>query len=91
MLTAPFTFFASVEAIDLVGASPVFADIGGRDFTLDVDAVEEVLRRRPVKAIIAVHLYGQPANMGRLLEVARRHGAQVVEDAAQAQGPSAGR
>lgn len=86
VLTVPFTFLASVEAIDLVGADPVFADIDPRDYTIDVDATEAVLRRRPVKAIIAVHLYGQVADMQRLNAVARRLGAAVIEDAAQAHG-----
>jgi dTDP-4-amino-4,6-dideoxygalactose transaminase len=86
VLTVPFTFLASVEAIDLAGAEPLLVDIDERDFTIDVAAAERVLREREVKAVIAVHLYGQPADMVRLVEVARRHGAAVVEDAAQAHG-----
>lgn len=86
VLTVPFTFIASVEAIDLVGATPVFVDIDAADYTVDVDAAEATLRRQRIKAVIAVHLYGQPARMQPLLEAARRHGAAVIEDAAQAQG-----
>ena len=86
VLTVPFTFAATVEAIDLVGATPAFVDIEADDYTIDVDAVARVLERQRVKAIIAVHLYGYPADMQPLLEVARRRGVAVVEDAAQAHG-----
>lgn len=86
VLTTPFTFVATVEAIDLVGATPVLADIRADDFTLDPEAAAAVLATRPVKAVIAVHLYGQPADMEALAAVARAHGAALVEDAAQAQG-----
>jgi dTDP-4-amino-4,6-dideoxygalactose transaminase len=85
VLTVPFTFAATVEAIVRCGATPLFADID-EYFTLDVDAAAALLAERPVKAIIAVHLYGQPADMDRLLPLARRHGAAVIEDAAQAHG-----
>jgi len=86
VLTPPFTFLASVEAIDLVGAMPVFADIDLADYNLDVEAAAAVLRRQRVKAVIAVDLYGQPARMQEIVELAHRHDAAVVEDAAQAQG-----
>lgn len=85
VLTVPFTFAATVEAIVRCGAAPLFADIGA-DFNLDVDAAEQALRTRPVTAIIAVHLYGQPADLDRLLPLARRHGVALIEDAAQAHG-----
>lgn len=85
VLTVPFTFAATVEAIVRCGATPLFADIGA-DFTLDVDAAEAVLRARPVRAIVVVHLYGQPADLDRLLPLARRYGAAVIEDTAQAHG-----
>ncbi len=85
VLTVPFTFAATVEAIVRAGATPLFADIGP-DYTIDVDATAALLARRPVKAIIAVHLYGQPADLERLLPLARAHGAALVEDAAQAHG-----
>ncbi|MBX3028072.1 DegT/DnrJ/EryC1/StrS family aminotransferase [bacterium] len=85
VLTVPFTFAATVEAIVRCGATPLFVDIGD-DYTLDVDAAASQLAQRPVKAIIAVHLYGQPADMERLLPLARRHGAALIEDAAQAHG-----
>lgn len=85
VLTVPFTFAATVEAIVRAGATPLFADIGP-DYTIDVDATAALLARRPVKAIIAVHLYGQPADLDRLLPLARAHGAALIEDAAQAHG-----
>lgn len=85
VLTVPFTFAAPLEAIARVGATPLLADIGN-DFTLDVDAAAAVLARQPVKAIIAVHLYGLPADLDRLLPLARAHGAALIEDAAQAHG-----
>ena len=85
VLTVPFTFAAPVEAIVRRGATPLLADIGD-DFTLDPNAAAAVLARRPVRAIIAVHLYGHPADLDRLLPLARAHGAALIEDAAQAHG-----
>ena len=85
VLTVPFTFAATVEAIVRCGATPLFVDIGD-DYTIDVDAAAALLATRPVKAIIAVHLYGQPADLDRLAPLARRHGAALIEDAAQAHG-----
>lgn len=86
VLTVPFTFLASVEAIDLAGGTPVFCDIDPDDYTIDIDSAEKIFRQRPIKAVIPVHLYGQPARMEELTALARRYGAAVVEDAAQAQG-----
>jgi dTDP-4-amino-4,6-dideoxygalactose transaminase len=85
VLTVPFTFAAPVEAIVRAGARPVLVDIGA-DFTLDVDAAAAALARERIAAIIAVHLYGQPADLERLMPLARAHGAAVIEDAAQAHG-----
>jgi UDP-N-acetyl-3-dehydro-alpha-D-glucosamine 3-aminotranferase len=85
VLTVPFTFAAPLEAIVRAGATPLLADIG-EDFTLDIDAAAAILARHRVKAIIAVHLYGHPADLDRLLPLARAHGAAVIEDAAQAHG-----
>ncbi len=85
VLTVPFTFAATVEAIVRSGAEPVFVDVAD-DFTIDVEATASLLATRPIKAIIAVHLYGQPADLDRLLPLARRHGAALIEDAAQAHG-----
>ena len=85
VITVPFTFVASVAAILYVGARPVLVDIDPRSFTLDPTAIEAAITHR-TKAILPVHLYGQPADMDPIIEVARRHGLVVIEDAAQAHG-----
>ncbi len=86
VLTVPFTFAAPLEAIVRSGATPVLCDVRADDCTIDVDAAAAVFRQRPIKAVIAVHLYGHPADMHNLLPLARSHGAAVIEDAAQAHG-----
>jgi dTDP-4-amino-4,6-dideoxygalactose transaminase len=85
VITVPFTFVAAVAAILYTGARPVFVDIEPRFFTIDVDQIEQAITSR-TKAIVPVHLYGQPADMDRILEIARRHRLIVIEDAAQAHG-----
>ena len=85
VITVPFTFIATVSAIDYTGATPVFVDIDPRTFTIDVSAIEAAITPR-TKAILPVHLYGQPADMDPILEIARRHGLVVIEDACQAHG-----
>jgi dTDP-4-amino-4,6-dideoxygalactose transaminase len=85
VITVPFTFVATVSAIHYAGAYPVFVDIDPRSFNMDVSALEAAITPR-TKAIIPVHLYGQPADMDPILQVARRHGLIVIEDAAQAHG-----
>ncbi|MFN8640562.1 MAG: DegT/DnrJ/EryC1/StrS family aminotransferase [Candidatus Binatia bacterium] len=85
VLTVPFTFAATVEAIVRCGATPRFVDIDD-DYLIDVDAAGRLLTGQPIRAIIAVHLYGQPADLDRLVPLARRHGAALIEDAAQAHG-----
>jgi len=85
VITVPFTFVASVAAILYAGARPVLVDIDPRSFTLDPAAIEAAITSR-TKAIMPVHLYGQPADMDPIMEVARRHGLAVIEDAAQAHG-----
>jgi dTDP-4-amino-4,6-dideoxygalactose transaminase len=85
VITVPFTFIATVSAIDYTGATPVLVDINPYTFTMDVTALEAAITAR-TKAIIPVHLYGQPADMDPILEVARRHGLIVIEDACQAHG-----
>ena len=85
VITVPFTFVATVSAIVYTGATPVFVDIDPRTFTIDPDAIEAAITRR-TKAIIPVHLYGQPADMDRIVAIARRHRLTIIEDAAQAHG-----
>ncbi|MFO7833492.1 MAG: DegT/DnrJ/EryC1/StrS family aminotransferase [Halohasta sp.] len=84
VLTSPFSFIASANAIRLAGASVVFADIDPATYNLDPEAVEAVLEAREVDAILAVHLYGLPAPMDRLRELADKHDCLLIEDAAQA-------
>jgi len=85
VITVPFTFVATVAAVYYTGAKSVFVDIDPRTFTMDVTAIEAAITPR-TKAILPVHLYGQPADMDPILEIARRHGLTVIEDAAQAHG-----
>jgi dTDP-4-amino-4,6-dideoxygalactose transaminase len=85
VITVPFTFIATVAAIDYVGATPVFVDIDPVSLTIDATQIEPAITAK-TKAILPVHLYGQPANMEPILEVARRYGLTVIEDAAQAHG-----
>lgn len=85
VVTVTFTFVATAAAIIYAGARPVFVDIEPRSFTMDVNQIEGVITPR-TKAILPVHLYGQPADMDPILEIARRHGLVVIEDAAQAHG-----
>jgi dTDP-4-amino-4,6-dideoxygalactose transaminase len=85
VITVPFTFVASVAAVCYTGARPVLVDIDPRSFTIDPSAIEAAITPR-TKAILPVHLYGQPADMDPIMEIARRHGLVVIEDAAQAHG-----
>ena len=85
VITGPLTFIATIEAILMVGARPVLADVDPVTYTVDPEAVRRRLTRR-TKALLPVHLYGQAADMTPLLALARRHGLAVLEDAAQAFG-----
>ena len=89
IIVPSFSFAASANAVRLVGATPVFADIEAGSFNLDPDAVAAAITTRTV-AIMPVHLYGQPAAMDRIMPLARRHGLAVVEDAAQAHAAAIG-
>jgi dTDP-4-amino-4,6-dideoxygalactose transaminase len=85
VITVPFTFVATVAAIGYCGAKPVFVDIDPVSFTIDATRIEAAITTR-TKAIIPVHLFGQPADMDPIMEIARRHHLIVIEDAAQAHG-----
>jgi len=85
VITVPFTFVASVAAILYTGARAVLVDIDPQSFTMDPAEIEKVITPR-TKAILPVHLYGQAAEMDPIMEVAKRHGLVVIEDAAQAHG-----
>jgi len=89
VITTPYTFFATSESINLVGATPVFADIMEDNFTLDPASVRRCLSDK-TRAIIPVHLFGCPANMDDINAIAKESNLVVVEDAAQAFGASAG-
>jgi len=85
VVTVAHTFIATAESISLTGARPVFVDIRNDTMLMDPDAVERAITPR-TRAIVAVHLYGQPCDMDRILDIAGRHGLKVIEDAAQAHG-----
>jgi dTDP-4-amino-4,6-dideoxygalactose transaminase len=92
VLTVSHTAVATVAAIGLCGAEPVFVDIDPATFTMDPERLEEEIRSSPggrrLKAVVPVHLYGLPADMAAIGEIARRHGLRVVEDCAQSHGAS---
>ncbi|MBB6733065.1 DegT/DnrJ/EryC1/StrS family aminotransferase [Cohnella zeiphila] len=85
VVTTPFTFFATAEAISQVGARPVFVDVDERTGNLDVERLEAAVTAS-TKAIVPVHLFGQPVNMDRVAAVAKKYGLLVLEDTAQAFG-----
>jgi dTDP-4-amino-4,6-dideoxygalactose transaminase len=85
VLTVPNSFMATAEAITYCGAKPVFVDVDERTYTMDPARLEQAVTPR-TKAIIPVHLFGQPADMDPILDFARQRGLYVVEDAAQAHG-----
>jgi dTDP-4-amino-4,6-dideoxygalactose transaminase len=89
VITVPNTFVATVEAILMCGARPVFVDVDERTYNMDISQLEKVLTER-TKAIIPVHLYGQPAEMDEIMNFACEHGLKVVEDACQAHGAKYG-
>lgn len=85
VITVPFTFVASVAAILYAGARPVFVDIEPATYALDAEKIAQAITPR-TRAIVPVHLYGHPADMDPILEIARNHNLVVIEDAAQAHG-----
>jgi len=87
VIVPAFTFIATADAVSILGATPVFADIDLQTFTIDGDHAETLITERTV-AIIPVHLYGHPANMDQIRQLAARHHLTVIEDCAQALGAS---
>lgn len=85
VITVPNTFVATVDAITRNGAKPVFVDVDERSFLLDISQLEKAITPK-TKAIIPVHLYGQPCNMDEILEIAEKYNLYVIEDACQAHG-----
>lgn len=87
VITTPFSFFATSEAIAGVGAVPVFADIRESDLNIDPDKIEAKITAK-TRAILPVHIFGAPADIQKINAIAARHGLKVIEDAAQAIGSS---
>lgn len=89
VITVSHTFIATVEAITMAGANPVFVDVDEHDATMDPGLLSAAITSK-TKAIVPVHLYGQCANMAPILEIAEKQGVPVLEDAAQAHGATFG-
>ncbi|HXY62760.1 MAG TPA: aminotransferase class I/II-fold pyridoxal phosphate-dependent enzyme, partial [Nitrospirota bacterium] len=85
VITTPFTFIATAEAVSYVGAVPVFVDIRPDSFNMDLTKIEAAMTKR-TKAIIPVHLYGHPVEMDGLMEIAKKNNVRVIEDCAQSFG-----
>ncbi|MCP4535625.1 MAG: DegT/DnrJ/EryC1/StrS family aminotransferase [Chloroflexi bacterium] len=85
VITTPFTFIATINSILYVGAQPVFVDIEADTFNINPERIKEAITPK-TKAIIPVHLYGYPCNMGAIMDIAQQHNLAVVEDAAQSIG-----
>ncbi|HPT42065.1 MAG TPA: DegT/DnrJ/EryC1/StrS family aminotransferase [Candidatus Gastranaerophilaceae bacterium] len=85
VISVAFTFVATTEAIGIVGAKPVFVDIDPDTFNIDVEKIENAITPK-TKAIIPVHLYGQPCNMDVIMDIAKKHNLYVIEDCCQAIG-----
>lgn len=87
VITTPFTFIASANSIAMVGGIPVFVDIIPDTYNIDPSLIEAAITKK-TKAIMPVHIFGMPADMPRIMEIAEKHDLQVIEDACQAHGGS---
>lgn len=85
VITTPFTFFATAEAISAIGGTPVFVDVNKDTFNIDTTKIEEKITSK-TKAIMPVHIFGQSADMDEINEIAKKHNLMVIEDACQAIG-----
>ena len=85
VITTPFTFFATASAIHRVGAKPIFVDIDEKTFNINVNLIEKAITKK-TKAIMPVHLFGQPADMDTIMQIAQKHNLKVIEDNAQGIG-----
>jgi len=85
VITTSFTFIATAEAIEYVGATPVFVDIDPKTFNFDPELIEAAITEKTT-TIIPVHLFGQPADMDKVMAIAKKHNLKVVEDCAQSFG-----
>ncbi len=85
VITSPFSFIASANAILYVGAKPVFVDIDPRTGNIDPKEIEKAITKK-TKAILPVHIFGQPADMGTIMKIAKKHNLVVVEDACESLG-----
>ncbi|MGK7906600.1 MAG: DegT/DnrJ/EryC1/StrS family aminotransferase [Synechococcus sp.] len=85
VITTPFSFFATAESISIIGAKPIFVDIEPETFNLDPDKIAPLITPK-TKAIMPVHLYGNPAAMAKILDIAHIYGLKVIEDCAQSFG-----
>ena len=89
VITVPFTFIASASTVLFTGARPVFVDVEGASFNIDIGQIEGAITPR-TRAILPVSLYGQPPDMPAIAEIAERHGLALIEDAAQSHGAAVG-
>jgi dTDP-4-amino-4,6-dideoxygalactose transaminase len=85
VITTPFSFFATAESISSVGATPIFVDIDPQTFNIDPAKIKDKITLR-TRAIMPVHLYGNPAAMNQIMEIAQEYGLQIIEDCAQSFG-----
>jgi dTDP-4-amino-4,6-dideoxygalactose transaminase len=89
VITTPFTFFATAEAIMYTGASPVFVDIEPETMNIDPEKIEAMITEH-TKAVIPVHIFGHPADMEKVMKIAKKHNLRVIEDCAQSFGAAIG-